>query len=125
MTEVINAILNFMQNAQKFLGWLFKYNSQIGASPITWILGGGLLSEFHPGKAMVHHDETCHMPYELVYVAFFVLTHLSNMSVYPYCRCEDCRERCCEDCQCICSAQNFAHRSHYVQRKTIPDSHDA
>ena len=46
MTEIVNAILNFMQNAQKILGWLFKYNSQIGASPIQWILGGGLLFLF-------------------------------------------------------------------------------
>ena len=46
MNEVINAILNFIQNAQNVLGWLFKYNSQIGASPIQWILGGGLLFLF-------------------------------------------------------------------------------
>ena len=46
MTEVIDAILTFIQNAQNTLGWLFKYNSQIGASPITWILGSGLLVIF-------------------------------------------------------------------------------
>ena len=46
MTEIINAILNFMQNAQNALGWLFTYNSTIGASPITWILGSGLLVIF-------------------------------------------------------------------------------
>ena len=46
MSEVINAILNFIKNAQNVLGWLFKYNAQIGASPITWILGGGLLFLF-------------------------------------------------------------------------------
>ena len=46
MTEIINAILNFIQNAQNALGWLFTYNSTIGASPITWILGSGLLVIF-------------------------------------------------------------------------------
>ena len=42
MDGVINAIISFIQNAENTLGWLFKYNSQIGASPITWILGSGL-----------------------------------------------------------------------------------
>ena len=46
MTEIVNAILNFIQNAQNALGWLFSYNSTIGASPITWILGGGLFVIF-------------------------------------------------------------------------------
>ena len=46
MDGVINAIISFIQNAESTLGWLFKYNSQIGASPITWILGSGLLVIF-------------------------------------------------------------------------------
>ena len=46
MDGVINAIISFIQNAENTLGWLFKYNSQIGASPITWILGSGLLVIF-------------------------------------------------------------------------------
>ena len=46
MDGVINAIISFIQNAENSLGWLFKYNSQIGASPITWILGSGLLVIF-------------------------------------------------------------------------------
>ena len=46
MDGVINAIISFIQNAENSLGWLFKYNSQIGASPITWVLGSGLLVIF-------------------------------------------------------------------------------
>ena len=46
MNGVIDAIINFIQSAENTLGWLFKYNSQIGASPITWILGSGLLVIF-------------------------------------------------------------------------------
>ena len=46
MDGVINAIISFIQNAENTLGWLFKYNSQIGTSPITWVLGSGLLVIF-------------------------------------------------------------------------------